>query len=610
MRESVIQAMVDTYDPDGDNRGSGLALSGLLLNNGVELYDGVAMVLEARNRLGDRLSRPDLDDAEERIRHIFETTAEKIANGEHFTGAPTLEEFYPGMANAILVGLGRASKPGHMLLTDMGNAERFVNQHAGKIRWVPKYNRWIAWDGKRWKLDDGGVAVRLAKETARCLYGEAQRERDPDKSKALARWAIQSQDARCVGAMIMLAKPDMQIEPKMLDSNPWSLNVENGTIDLQTGELREHDPADLITKLAPVEYDPDACAPRFEQFLREVLVEDDLIAFVQRLFGYSLTGSVRERSLEVLHGVGKNGKGTLVELFQDMLGDYSATIDVEVLLQQRYPSSTSSYHLAELAGARFVSTSEVEEDRQLAEGRIKAITGADTISARAPYGKPFSYRPQFKLWISTNHKPVIKGTDDAIWDRIKLIPFTQRFEGAKADTTLPEQLRKELSGVLAWAVRGTAAWLAEGLQDPPAVSNATRAYRKEMDRYSEFFEEMCVLDDQAVTKASVLWMRWESWLRDNGDFNNPGTKAKFKERMQALGGVHRKTGRFTTASGLSKTMTTGRTMIRLVALRVTVVTTVTVIPKTFLHEDCSKKSVRVCRHARHHRHSRRLCPPT
>jgi len=160
---------------------------------------------------------------------------------------------------------------------------------------------------------------------------------------------------------------------------------------------------------------------------------------VQRYLGYSLTGSTKERAMSVLHGVGKNGKSTLVELFQDLLGDYSAVANPNTIMQQRYGDSTVQYQLAELTGVRFVGMAETKREVQLEESVVKQITGNDTISARSPYGRPFGYRPQFKIWFSTNHKPEIPEGSEAIWDRIKLIPFNKRFEGAGADTDLPEK---------------------------------------------------------------------------------------------------------------------------------------------------------------------------
>jgi putative DNA primase/helicase len=298
--------------------------------------------------------------------------------------------------------------------------------------------------------------VAYAVYTARTIFRDAERVADEGEQRKIAEWAIHSRSLERLKATWTLAKADLVVSPKELDTDPMLLNVENGTVDLRTGSLRPHLLEDLITKLAPVEFDPKAKAPRFLKFLlKQALVDDELIAFVQRFLGYSLTGWTEERTLAVLYGVGKNGKSTLVELFQDLLGDYAGVANPNTIMHQRYGDSTAQYQLAELVGKRFVSVSETKRGVELEEATVKQITGSDTISARAPYGKPFSYRPQFKIWLSTNHKPEIPDGSEAIWDRIRLIPFTQRFEDGKgADPKLPAKLREELPGVLAWAVKG------------------------------------------------------------------------------------------------------------------------------------------------------------
>jgi putative DNA primase/helicase len=296
--------------------------------------------------------------------------------------------------------------------------------------------------------------------------------------------AIRSQSLERLKAMWTLAKADLAVSPEELDTDPMLLNVENGTLDLRNGSLRPHMPEDLITKLAPVEFDVTAESPTFDRFLKQILVDKELIAFVQRYLGYSLTGSTKERTMAVLHGVGKNGKSTLVELFQDLLGDYSAVANPNTLMQQKHGDATVQYQLAELTGARFVGISETKRDVKLEESVVKQITGNDTISARSPYGKPFGYRPQFKIWMSTNHKPEIPEGSEAIWDRMRLIPFNKRFEGSKADTDLPDKLRAELPGVLAWAVMGCVEWYQHGLGSAAAVDRATAAYRRRRTRWS------------------------------------------------------------------------------------------------------------------------------
>jgi putative DNA primase/helicase len=334
---------------------------------------------------------------------------------------------------------------------------------------------------------------------------------------------------------LRLAKADLAVSPEELDTDPRLLNVENGTVDLRTGSLRPHLPEDLITKLAPVEFDPVAEASRFMKFLKQTLVDAELIAFVQRFLGYSLTGSTKERALSVLHGVGKNGKSTLVEVFQDLMGDYSTTTNPDVVMRHRNGDATAQYALAELKGVRLVSVSETKRGVELEEATVKQITGNDTIGARAPYGRPFAYRPQFTLWMSTNHKPEIPDGSEAIWDRMRLIPFTQRFDGKKADSKLPDKLREELSGVLAWAVKGCVEWREHGLGTSAAVDAATAEYRSETDVIERFFQDECEFGPDKRVTRTALFEAWESWCDAEGE--NPGVRKDFVGVLRERGVV-------------------------------------------------------------------------
>jgi putative DNA primase/helicase len=273
----------------------------------------------------------------------------------------------------------------------------------------------------------------------------------------------------------------------------------------------------------------------FMKFLKQVLVDDELIALVQPFLGYSLTSSIEERAMAVLHGVGKNGKSTLVELFQDLLGDYSTAIATQTLMSTRYSDVTTQYQLAVLNGVRFISAAETKKGQELDETVVKHITGGDTITARAPYGQFFTYRPQFKIWMSTNHKPEIPDGSEAIWDRLKLIPFNQRFDGKKVDKRLPEKLREELSGVLLWAVQVCVEWYENGLGSAPAVEEATSAYRSETDVMERFFADECVFHPNAKVSKKGLFQAWERWCLDEGE--EPGKQNSFTRDVGKKGVV-------------------------------------------------------------------------
>ena len=402
------------------------------------------------------------DEARKRWRDVTDTL-DGLDAGRPTTGGPTLDTLAPGVVDQLRRwhrwGTERSTGHTHQPsmtatpfnTTDLGNAERLVAQHGEDLRYCYPWAKWLVWDGKRWAVDAAGELERRAVETVRAIYAEAEAAPDSDERRRIAKHAMASESRARIEAMMALARsqPSVPVAPDDLDADPWILNVQNGTIDLRTGALRPHRHEDLITKVVPVEYDPDAHAPRFAQFLREIFDGDeDLISFVRRFAGYSLTGSTAERAFAILHGSGKNGKTTLVELLRDVLGNYAINTDTETILRKKYTGVGND--VAALKGARFVSAAEVEQGRALAEAKVKNLTGTDTVTARFLFAEPFDFRPEFKLWLSTNNKPIIRGTDDAIWDRIRLIPFTRRFKGRDADTRLPEKLRAEMPGVLRW----------------------------------------------------------------------------------------------------------------------------------------------------------------
>jgi putative DNA primase/helicase len=415
-------------------------------------------------------------------------------------------------------GAGGAPTAASYRLTDWGNAQRFVRDHGGKVRYCYSWGKWLVWDGKRWRVDDSGEVVRLMKEAVRGIYTEAAAEEDDKVRKELAIHARRSESKARITDALYLARsePGVPVSPADLDADPWLFNTASGTIDLRTTEVHKHRREDLITKIAPVEYDPEAEAPRFAQFVSEVFDGDEgLITFVQRFAGYSLTGSTEERALAILHGSGKNGKTTLVELLRDVLGDYARNTDIETVLRKRHAGISND--VAALKGARLVSTAEVEKGRALAESKVKNLTGTDTVTARFLFAEPFDFRPEFKLWLSTNNKPVIYGTDDAIWDRIRLIPFEQRFAGAKADRSLPRKLRQELPGVLAWVVRGCLEWQQNGLGESEKVTAATQGYRAEMDVLAGFIEERCIVKPGVWCKFADLYAAYVVWCGESNE---------------------------------------------------------------------------------------------
>jgi putative DNA primase/helicase len=334
--------------------------------------------------------------------------------------------------------------------------------------------------------------------------------------------------------MIKLAKtePGIPVMADELDTAPYILTVLNGTLDLRSGELRPHRREDFITKLAPVDYDSEAECPKFMRFLAQITDGDEeLQGFIQRAIGYGLTGDTSEQVLFIPYGTGANGKTTLLNLVQDMLGDSSLQTPTDTFVRKRERMATND--LARLRGARFVVATEVAEDGRLDEVMVKQITGGDMISARMLYREFFDFRPQCKVFLVTNYKPEIRGSDEGIWRRIMLIPFEVRIREEDRDKHLPEKLREELPGILAWAVRGCLAWQKVGLAPPENVKAATAEYREEMDWMSAFLKERCVLKEGAKAKAGDLFGAIVTWWPCDED--GPPSQKVFGGRLRAAG---------------------------------------------------------------------------
>ncbi len=400
-------------------------------------------------------------------------------------------------------------------LSDAGNAERFVLRANEVARYVHGPERWLLQDGTRWAPDDRRGVYKWAIETSRGIHHEAALASTQDEARAIARHALQSERRERIEAMLALARamPPLAVTPDDLDRDPLLFNVENGTIDLSTGDFRPHDPADLITKLAPVAYDPAAVAPRWEAFLRQVIPDVEVRQYLQRAVAYAFTGSVAEHVLFFLFGTGRNGKSTFLEVLLELLGDYAKAAPHNLLLATKQDRHAAE--IATLMGFRLVTAVEAGEGRSWDEAKVKHLTGGDTISARWMHGNPFTFRPSHKFWVAANHKPRVSGTDLGFWRRVHLIPWTVTIPEDEIDKDLPAKLRAELPGILRWAVEGCLAWRREGLRPPAAVVAATKDYRDGEDVIGAFIEE-CTAPGERVAQPA-LYEAYRRWAERGGE---------------------------------------------------------------------------------------------
>jgi putative DNA primase/helicase len=362
---------------------------------------------------------------------------------------------------------------------------------------------------------------------------EAKKIHDVDMQDFARRSETKYQLEAMIGIAQTLA--GMSVMPDNLDSNPYLLNCKNGVIDLKNGTLMPHDKCLglLLTKMAPVNYRADAQCPQWLKFLDRIFKNDlALIAYVQKVIGYGLTGAVTEKALFLFHGDGNNGKTTLLETIRQMLGDYAGVVGIDSLMSTSQDSARERA-IANLHRKRFVTASEAEAGQRFKEGTIKNLTGMGRLLGRHLYSNSFEFDPEFKLFIDANHKPDIRGTDEAIWVRVRLIPFTVTIPDADIDKDLWRKLRAELPGILAWAVQGCLRWQKEGIGTPEAVRTASEAYREEMDIVATFLADRCEKDADSSEGATKLYQAFIGWCLENGE--KPIAQNVFGNRLKKYG---------------------------------------------------------------------------
>jgi len=426
-------------------------------------------------------------------------------------------------------------------LTDLGNADRFVARNRGKFLWCAAIG-WLAWDGRRYvRAGAGGQVEEAICATVRAIQDEATviagtkddfavNDDGVMWSETIARWGRVAEGAShiaCIGRGDTpgLAGAFVAIKASQLDADPMMLNVANGTLVFRRdGErdyvtFRPHDPADLMTKICPVKYDPNAVCPLYDRFLGEVQPDVHVRRFLHQWGGLSLTGDISEQKMSFWWGKGKNGKSTLAEAFAYVAGDYATNTPIQTFLDQGRTQSAgqATPQLAKLAGVRMLRTSEPERGSKIAEGLIKLVTGGDMIDARHLNREFFSYVSQFKLVMSGNYRPAIIGTDEGIWRRILLVPWLVQIPLGKRDKFLLAKLCAEGSGILNRLLDGLRDWLDNGLVEPEAVTAATQSYRSDFDPLSRFLAACVRAASGKRVQSTVLHDVYAAWCKASGE---------------------------------------------------------------------------------------------
>ena len=400
--------------------------------------------------------------------------------------------------------------------TDLGNAERLVFSAKEDFRYIPAWGKYLTWNGRSWEEDTGGIAtLRLAKAALQVIKRQAVEATSEEKKKRYFKWYVQSQARPRLEAMVALAKaePGVVASHNDLDKNPWLLNVKNGTLNLDTGKMQPHAQIHMLTRLAPVKYDPKAKAPRWDRFLKTVLPDAEVRLFVQKFIGYALTGQVTERMFVVFFGGGRNGKSVFLRVIQKMLGPYAVSAAPGLLMSKETEAHPTE--VADLFGTRLAIASEVKKGRTFDEEQVKRLTGNNQLKARRMREDFWEFEPTHKLMLAANHKPKVRDASDSFWDRIALVPFAVRIKDKDIDRDLLTKLNAELSGVLTWAVEGCALWRKQGLKIPEAIRVATQEYREGEDKVGRFIEERCTKGPLAVATNKELARAIKKWCEAN-----------------------------------------------------------------------------------------------
>lgn len=401
--------------------------------------------------------------------------------------------------------------------TDLGNAQRLADRHAGNIHWLTDRQAWVVWDGRRFRRDSGELVMRAAQDTVVSMYLEAANCTDSKERESLMKHALSCEREGRLRSAVSLARAQGSVMAisSDFDNAPDLLNVMNGTLDLRSAELIPHDRAHRLTRCLAMEYRHDAPCPTWIAFLERVMDGNrELIEYLRRAVGYSLTGHTHEHCLFLLHGTGANGKSTFTETVSDVLGEYAMRTQFSTWLASERGETT--HEIAALAGARLVVSNEAESSARFAESLVKQATGGDRMRGCFKYQNSFEFVPTFKLWLALNHKPTVRGTDEGFWRRIRLVPFSVTIPPEERDQTLRARLREELPGILAWAVRGAFEWYQYGLSDPEAVRHATDEYRSDQDYLADWVNGCIEKVEHWSENGSAIYKSYRAWCEAQG----------------------------------------------------------------------------------------------
>jgi len=552
--EVATSALLVRHHPgNGARHEFAMRLAGLLAYGGYPADRAERLVLAVSRAAGD------LNQEDRRL--CVRDTYARAARGEAVAGGPLLAQLMGEHGELVVRSVRRwlqlqvmmapeatpliapltTPAPG-LPASELQAMHDFVDAYGVDLHYVPKWHRWFHWDGRTWTDDDQLIARELAMESAR-----SRTIKMLDGSREALAAARTAESYRAIDAVTKLAAghPRVKLSHDAFDHKPMLLNLQNGTLDVTTGELQPHTRTDLLTQLAPVAYDPDASAPQWERFLAEVLPDPAVRGFVQRFLGYCLSGRCDEQVMVFFLGAGANGKSTLLSTVQYVLGSYSCQAPGDLLVLRQHDGHPTE--LAKLHRVRLAVCQEIDAQARLNEVRVKQLTGGDIITARRMREDFWEFQPTHKLVVAANHRPQIRGTDEAIWRRIRLVPFDVIVPADQRDHQLPTKLREEAPGVLNWLLQGALEWqygagtAGDRLAAPDAVTQATASYRGEQDTLAQFLDERCTTHPRAQVSKTTLYEYYTDWCHSTGE--TPLQKNAFGRQMLTRGFEERRNGR-------------------------------------------------------------------